>query len=110
MTTGSGCRTKMLTTHAVTAMVLAACAVALPGPASAAPLSSAECARLVRQVDGARADADLDVPRLIRDGDAEVAAAARRFEAIRSAVPRSEAALTNATQDLRYQLQVCARR
>ena len=85
-------------------------AIGLAGPGIAAGLSAADCATMVAKVDGAVAAPDLDVARLVRDGDAEVAAAARRFETIRSGVPRSEPALTNATQDLRYQLQVCARR
>jgi hypothetical protein len=50
---------------------------------------------------------DLDLARLIRDGDGE--GAARRLDAIRSEVPRPQGAVVNAAQDLRDQHQVCAR-
>jgi hypothetical protein len=45
---------------------------------------------------------DLDLARLIRDGDGE--GAARRLDAIRSEVPRPQGAVVNAAQDLRDQL------
>ena len=90
--------------------ILVAALVALAGGATAAPLSTADCSRIAAQVDGYEATGDLDVPRLIQDGSPDVAAAARRFEALRSEVPQPRAALVNAVQDLRYQLQVCARR
>ena len=90
--------------------VLATLVIALCGSEEAAALSNADCAQLVPQVNGAIAAPDLNVARLIREGDPEVAAAARRLDALRSAPQPNAAALTNATQDLRYQLQVCARR
>jgi hypothetical protein len=91
-------------------ILAAASVVGLAGSGTAAPLSTADCAKAVAQVERTVAVLDLDLARLIRDGDGEVAAAARRLDAIRSEVPRSEGALVNAAQDLRYQLQVCARR
>jgi hypothetical protein len=91
--------------------VLAICVIALCGPQQAAALSSADCAGIVPQVNGDVAAPDLNVARLIREGDPEVAAAARRLEALRSQGAQPDAAaLINATRDLRYQLQVCARR
>ena len=77
---------------------------------AAASLSTKECASIAAQVDGKVVVGHLDVAKLIRDGDPEVAAAARRYEALRSQASPLPAALVNATQDLRYQLQVCARR
>ncbi len=90
--------------------MLAFALIAYCGAASAAPLSSADCARIATQVDGNGPAASVELPALIRDGDPEVAAAARRLSALRSETPQNTGALTNAVQDLRYQLQVCARR
>jgi hypothetical protein len=91
-------------------LVLALAAVGLCGPAVAAPLTTADCSRIAAQVGGDDAALELDLTRLIRDGDSEVAAAARRFEVLRSGLPQGRAALVNALHDLRYQLQICARR
>jgi hypothetical protein len=90
--------------------ILASALILSCGAASAAPLSSADCARLVTQVEAGNPAAKVDLAALIRDGDTEVAGAARRLNDLQSAVPQPAAAITNATQDLRYQLQVCARR
>ena len=90
-------------------LLLAAAMAATWVPATAAPLSTNECASMAAQVDGRVAAPDLDVSKLIQDGDPQVAEAARRFQALRQASP-SNAALVNATGDLRYQLEVCARR
>lgn len=76
----------------------------------AATLTASECANLAIQVDrGPPSGVASILPNLIRDGDPEVAAAAQRLAALHAATP-PRAALVNATQDLRYQLQVCARR
>ena len=76
----------------------------------AAPLSKAECSSIAAQVDGGTPFGDVGMlPRLIRDGDSDVAAAARRLVALHSGA-HAENGLVNATQDLRYQLEVCARR
>ena len=99
-----------LTVCTMKTLRLATCVVALCAAERAVALSNAECAEVVPQVNRPVAAPELDVARLIREGNAEVAAAARRFEALRSQVPQEPGALTNATQDLRYQLEVCARR
>ena len=90
--------------------ILAAALIGFCGAARAAPLSSADCARLATQVDGSGPAAGVDLAALTRDGDPEVSGAARRLSALRSEASQSAAAITNALQDLRYQLQVCARR
>lgn len=91
-------------------MIAAALLAASEFGLSASPLSTIDCSRLAAQVDGDVAAASLDVAALIRDGDREVAAAARRFETMRSTRDATHPDLVNATQDLRYRLQVCARR
>jgi hypothetical protein len=78
--------------------------------AVAAPLAASDCARIAAQVDAGNIPESLELAPLVRDGDAEVSGAARRLKALRAQVPPPAAALANATQDLRYQLQVCARR
>ena len=101
----------MLESMTMKATVLAVALLPLCGSSIAAPLSPTSCAALAAQVDGSVVPADLDLPRLVRDGDPEVAAAARRLQGLRSGAPQqSPALLVNAVQDLRYQLQVCARR
>ena len=100
------CRAELLMRY----VALFAALLAAPCTVNAAPLSTADCAKAALQAEGSTPAESLDLAALARDGDREVAAAARRLTALQAEASTPRAALVNATQDLRYQLQVCARR
>ena len=89
-------------------IVLTAFMIAAIGPAMAAPMSKSDCSRVAIQADDEATYNDINLGRLIEDGSPDVAEAARRLAALRIDGAKSGSVL-NATQDLRYQLQVCAR-